>query len=295
MNKEKFVITLLITLSIVFLASISFILNLHRKENNYVSSEMQVLGEENQVPEIKEEREYYDLRICCESICLDIPKEDSREFFVEEKLSKEKVMVYFLEKVLPFFEVSSGKKIEVRNKNGSFSTWDQDKRADLSTVYKSLLSELREETPPEPIIIKIKDLPGTDGKYSKKYIEIDNSKQKLYYWENGKVEKIIRLSGPKYGFQVYGVFPIIDKGLAPIAPSNNYMPYWMAFYYSPRQDSWYGLHALIWHYDENGKKIYESLDNIGKRKSAGCIRMLVEDSKYLYSKMSKGDKILIHE
>ena len=254
---------------------------------------MQVLAEQSYVP--IPVKEYYDMRICCESICQDIPKEEVKNFFEEEKLKKEKVMVYFLEEVIPFFEDSFGKKIVVKNKKGSFSTWNIDKRPDLSMVYKQMLSELEKETPPEPIIVKMKDLPGTDGKYSEKYIEIDNSKQKLYYWEKGKVEKIIKLSGPKYGFQVYGVFPIIDKGLAPIAPSGNYMPYWMAFYYSPRQDSWYGLHALIWHYDKNGKKIYESLDNIGKRKSAGCIRMLVEDSKYLYSKMDKGDKILIHE
>ena len=293
MKKEKLLTFLLIFLSIAFLSGIFFLFNSHTEKNLDVNPEMQVLAEQSYVPILV--KEYYDMRICCESICQDIPKEEVKNFFEEEKLKKEKVMVYFLEEVIPFFEDSFGKKIVVKNKKGSFSTWNIDKRPDLSTVYKQILSELEKGTPPEPIIVKMKDLPGTDGKYSEKYIEIDNSKQKLYYWEKGKVEKIIKLSGPKYGFQVYGVFPIIDKGLAPIAPSGNYMPYWMAFYYSPRQDSWYGLHALIWHYDKNGKKIYESLDNIGKRKSAGCIRMLVEDSKYLYSKMDKGDKILIHE
>ena len=293
MKKEKLLTFLLIFLSIAFLSGIFFLFNSHTEKNLDVNPEMQVLAEQSYVPILV--KEYYDMRICCESICQDIPKEEVKNFFEEEKLKKEKVMVYFLEEVIPFFEDSFGKKIVVKNKKGSFNTWNIDKRPDLSMVYKQMLSELEKETPPEPIIVKMKDLPGTDGKYSERYIEIDNSKQKLYYWEKGKVEKIIKLSGPKYGFQVYGVFPIIDKGLAPIAPSGNYMPYWMAFYYSPRQDSWYGLHALIWHYDKNGKKIYESLDNIGKRKSAGCIRMLVEDSKYLYSKMDKGDKILIHE
>ncbi len=293
MKKEKLLISLLILLSITFISGIIFLLDQQKEKSPDVNSEIQVLAEQSYVP--TPVKEYYDMKICCESICLNIPKEDIKNFFEEDNLREETVMVYFLEKVLPFFEDSSGKKIEVKNKNGSFLTWNLDKRADFSRVYMKLLYELEKEMAPETITLKIQDLPGTDGKYSRKYIEIDNSKQKLYYWENGKVEKIIKLSGPKYGFQVYGVFPIIDKGLAPIAPSGNYMPYWMAFYYSPKQDSWYGLHALIWHYDKNGKKIYESLDNIGKRKSAGCIRMLVEDAKYLYSKMDRGDKVLIHE
>jgi len=293
MKKEKLLIFLLILLSITFIFGIIFLFDQQRKKLPNVNSEIQVLAEQSYVPQM--ERNYYDMKICSGSICFDIPVEDVREFFEGGVLKKEKVMVYFLEKVFPFFENSLGKKVEVKNKNGSFLTWNLDKRADFSKVYTKLLYELEKETAPETIIVKVLDLPGTDGRYSRKYIEIDNSKQKLYYWENGKVEKIIKLSGPKYGFQVYGVFPIIDKGLDPIAPSGNYMPYWMAFYYSPKQDSWYGLHALIWHYDNNGKKIYESLDNIGKRKSAGCIRMLVEDAKYLYSKMDRGDKVLIHE
>ena len=73
------------------------------------------------------------------------------------------------------------------------------------------------------------------------------------------------------------------------------MPYWMAFYYSPKQNTYWGLHALIWWYDENGRKVYEPTSNIGVRRSGGCIRMLVEDAKFLYEIYEKGDPILIHE
>ena len=73
------------------------------------------------------------------------------------------------------------------------------------------------------------------------------------------------------------------------------MPYWMGFYNSRWQNSWYGLHALIWWYDGEGNKVYESVGNIGLRKSAGCIRMLLEDAKYLYYIFERGDLVLIHE
>ncbi len=94
---------------------------------------------------------------------------------------------------------------------------------------------------------------------------------------------------------MYGVFPIVDKGEAPIAPTGDYMPYWMAFYYSPKQEAWYGLHGLIWWYDDDGNKEYEPESNIGVRRSGGCIRMLVEDAKYIYDIFEKGDLVLIHE
>ena len=97
------------------------------------------------------------------------------------------------------------------------------------------------------------------------------------------------------GFEVYGVFPIIDKGIQPMAPSGHYMPYWMAFYYSPWQNSWYGLHGLVWWYDDSGSKVFENTDYIGVRRSKGCIRMLKDDAKYLYDRYEKGDHILIHE
>ena len=117
----------------------------------------------------------------------------------------------------------------------------------------------------------------------------------LFVWMNGEVVKTILLSGPKYGFQVYGVFPIVDKGIEPEAPGGKYMPYWMAFYYAKGQDSWYGLHSLIWWYGEDGNKVYETINNIGRRESAGCIRMLLDDAKYLYENFKIGDYILIHE
>jgi len=234
-----------------------------------------------------------DLEICCTVNCLTITSETSEAFFKGEEIDRVVLGKYVQENIYPFFENTSGGKVFVNNKNGEFQSWRSDNRVDLTGLTDKIHDALINSQP--SLILEKKNLPGTDGTYATKYIEVDNSAQKLFVWIAGDVVREINLSGPVYGFQVYGVFPIIDKGIEPIAPGGKRMPYWMAFYRSVRQDSWYGLHALIWWYDGAGNKIYEKLSNIGTRQSAGCIRMLLEDAKYLYENFEKGDFILIHE
>ncbi len=232
----------------------------------------------------------YTVSVCHIEDCVYLP---SNSVMKDGTLNKSSVYQEVLDKVISHFEKGYGGKGLASNDKGSFTYWKEDVRPDLSTVfddvYKSFKSGLDTN-----VEIELKELPSTDGKYAARYIEIDNSRQKLYVWRDGNVEKEISLSGPKDGYEVYGVFPIVDKGLNPKAPSGDFMPYWMAFYYSGRQNSWYGLHGLIWWYDSNGNAVYESAENIGVRRSGGCIRMLEEDAKYLYENFEKGDLILIH-
>jgi len=234
-----------------------------------------------------------DLEICCAVNCLTIIAETSESFLKNGEIDKVELDEYVKENIIPFFENTSGGKVLVSNKNGEFQSWRSDNRVDLAGLTDKIHDALINDQ--TSLILEKKNLPGTEGTYASKYIEVDNSAQKLFVWTAGDVVREINLSGPVYGFQVYGVFPIIDKGIEPIAPGGKRMPYWMAFYRSVRQDSWYGLHALIWWYDEKGNKIYEKLSNIGTRRSAGCIRMLLDDAKYLYDNFEKGDLILIHE
>jgi hypothetical protein len=239
------------------------------------------------------EREYseYTVSVCHIDDCVYI---SSDTVMKDGKVDKGMVYQEVLENVISYFERGYGGKGVATSRNGEFIYWNEDERPDLSNiydeVYTSFLSGMNTN-----VEIDIKELPGTDGRYATKYIEIDNSRQKLFVWENGEVIKEILLSGPKEGYAVYGVYPIVDKGVNPQAPTGSYMPYWMAFYYSPNQESWYGLHGLIWWYDENGRAVYEPTSNIGIRRSGGCIRMIEEDAKYLYENFEKGDPILIHE
>jgi hypothetical protein len=218
-------------------------------------------------------------------------------FYQKDILQKIDVYSYISEFIVPYFEALSGGKTLVKNSKGSFYAWKEDRIIDLRDIYDDIIKLLEDYDGEEILTYELvkKDLPSTDGKYSDRYIEVDNSRQKLYAWLDGRVIKEIYLSAAKWGYEVYGVFPIVDKGIQPVAPGGKYMPYWMAFYYSSRQNSWYGLHGLVWWYSENGNVIYESENNIGLRKSYGCIRMLKDDAKYLYDRYEIGDPVLIHQ
>ena len=256
-------------------------------KNSQTNLQEEVLGIQDDMGTATE----YTVSVCHLEDCIYIPSDS-----VKKDGEIDKAMVYqeVLDKVISHFEKGYGGKGLASSDKGSFVYWKEDLIPDLSNiydeVYRSFLSGLDTN-----VEIELKDLPSTNGLYATQYIEIDNSKQKLYVWNDGEIKKEILLSGPKDGYEVYGVFPIVDKGLNPKAPTGDYMPYWMAFYYSGSQSSWYGLHGLIWWYDSNGKVIYESESNIGVRKSGGCIRMVEQDAKYLYENFEKGSYILIHE
>ena len=250
-------------------------------------------------PEVVEESiKYPSVNVCYKDNCYYILPEIVESFYIDDQLNTNSLYMYLLENVVGYFEKLSGGKTLVKNNKGSFYVWEEDSLIDTRNIYQGVerllidrdadVYELRYE-------LYKKDLPGTDGRYSNRYIEVDNSKQKLYAWYDGEVIKTINLSAAQDGFEVYGVFPIIDKGIQPMAPSGHYMPYWMAFYYSPWQHSWYGLHGLVWWYDDSGNKVFENTDYIGVRRSKGCIRMLKDDAKYLYDRYEKGDPVLIHE
>jgi lipoprotein-anchoring transpeptidase ErfK/SrfK len=237
----------------------------------------------------------YTVSICHEEYCQYLDNDDFKTFSTGKSLDREKFNDFLNTHIIPFFEKKYGQKTIVKNSKGEFPAKLEDVEIVYSTIYDKINSSFISGVKNIKIDLDYKISPGTDGKYAEKYIEVDNSQQRLYVWNGGKVEKVILLSGPVYGWQVYGVFPIVDKGREPIAPGGKYMPYWMAFYYSKKQDSWYGLHGLIWKYRDDGSKWFEPVSNIGTRQSAGCIRMVLEDAKYLYERFEKGDLILIHE
>jgi hypothetical protein len=267
--------------------------------DNQVNENIEPVVNASNIEETSQESDYYyPLDICYKESCVHIPTEDIKTFYNGSQIDRMILQMYLLEYVESYFEKLSGGKVIVENKNGSFETWKNDYVYDTEYIYtdvESLLLKRREGEHKNRVEIARVGVPGTDGSYSDKYIEIDHSKQKLYVWIDGTVQKIISISGAYEEYETHGVFPIIDKGINPQAPSGRYMPYWMAFYRADEQDSWYGLHALVWWYDDYGNRVYEPESNIGYRKSAGCLRMLIEDAKYLYNIFDKGDHILIHK
>ena len=299
-NQSKLLFTSFLSVFLVILSSSLLI----KKENT--QEEVKGISTENTVvtniqSEYIEEdiQEIYPIDICCENVCYHMQEEEILDITNNgEELDIVEYTDFLNDILIPFFKRHFAGYFTEENENGKFEYWGGDSIPDLTSISEDLSRNIEKsisgEEPDEVVIVR-KNIAGTDGTYAEKYIEVDNSRQMLFVWMNGKVVKTILLSGPMYGFQVYGVFPIVDKGLDPVAPGGKYMPYWMAFHYSKSQDSWYGLHALIWWYDSNGNRVYESTSNIGSRESAGCIRMLLEDAKYLYENFDRGDYVLIHE
>lgn len=139
------------------------------------------------------------------------------------------------------------------------------------------------------------DNPGTDGTYAAKYIEIDDSDQHLYAWENGEIVMEYDVSGFYLEYAVYGVFQVYEKSPNAWSPiAEKWMPYWLSYYYDPIQQAWFGIHELVWWDDENGVRHYESADSIGKRKSGGCIRLDRGPAKIVYDWADVGMPVLIH-
>ncbi len=138
--------------------------------------------------------------------------------------------------------------------------------------------------------------PGTDGSYAAKYIEVDQSQQHLYAWENGSLAMDYGVSGFFDQYEFYGIYSINNKAPNAWSPiAKKWMPYWMAYYYDPKQQAWLGIHELVYWYDEEGNYIEESSDSIGRKKSGGCIRLDRDGpAERLYNWTDVGIPVLIH-
>ncbi|MBN2101225.1 L,D-transpeptidase family protein [Candidatus Dojkabacteria bacterium] len=140
-----------------------------------------------------------------------------------------------------------------------------------------------------------KSVPGTDGSYAQKYIEIDHSQQHLYAWENGEVVMHYGVSGFYDNYAVFGVFGIKEKARNAWSDiAEKWMPYWMSYYYDPVQQAWFGIHELVWWDDENGVRHVESSENIGQKKSGGCIRLDRGPAEKVFNWAEMDMPVLIH-
>jgi lipoprotein-anchoring transpeptidase ErfK/SrfK len=237
----------------------------------------------------------YNILFCYMDFCKKLENEKFLKMIQDGDISKDLFNTWVHSDVEKYFSPLYSKKELVKNSKGEYLSRISEYVPNYTVVYNSLNTKYRSGE--HDIIVEIPSImtASTDGKFAYKYIEVDNTQQKLYVWIDGVVVREIFLSGAREDSSVRGVFKIVDKGLQPIAPGNKYMPYWMAFYYEPTKSTWYGLHGLIWIPRSDGSRWVESESNIGKRISGGCIRMLVEDAKYLYGIFEKGDYVLIHD
>jgi hypothetical protein len=134
-----------------------------------------------------------------------------------------------------------------------------------------------------PIVLGVDDGPSSNGELADRYLEIDISQQKMYFFIDHTLYKEYRVStGIDYPTPV-GEFHILNK--APKAFSDIYnvwMPYWMGFTYARDVGAYLGIHEIAYAVDAKGKPFYKHGYYIGEMFTGGCIAMEPKDSREIY-------------
>lgn len=135
-----------------------------------------------------------------------------------------------------------------------------------------------------PVVLGVDDGPTSYGELADKYLEVDLSQQKMYFFINHTLYKEYKVStGIDYPTPV-GEFHILNK--APIAFSEIYkvwMPYWMGFKYANDVGAYLGLHEIAYVKDAKGKPVYRYGYYIGDMMTGGCVAMEPKDSREIYN------------
>lgn len=135
-----------------------------------------------------------------------------------------------------------------------------------------------------PQVLGVDDGPSSRGERADKYLEVDLSQQKMYFFINKTLYKDYKVStGFEYPTPV-GEFHILNK--APKAFSNIYnvwMPYWMGFKYAGDVKAYLGIHEIAYAVNEKGKPFYKHGYYIGDMMTGGCIAMEPKDSREIYN------------
>ncbi len=147
----------------------------------------------------------------------------------------------------------------------------------------------------EVLVLGVDTGPNTDGSVADKYIEVDISQQRLYFFENGEVFKSYPVSTGQYYPTPTGSYKIMNKSeIGYSGIFKVWMPYWMAFDYRKDLGAYLGIHELPYMLI-GGEKIYRFGNYIGTKKTGGCIALSPGDSKEVYDKTNTGMDLVIYQ
>lgn len=135
-----------------------------------------------------------------------------------------------------------------------------------------------------PVVLGVDDGPTTSGELSDRYLEVDLSQQKMYFFINHNLYKEYRVStGAEYPTPVgkYHILNKADKAFSDIY--NVWMPYWMGFKYASDIGAYLGIHEIAYAVDSKGKPVYRHGYYIGEMMTGGCIAMEPKDSREIYN------------
>lgn len=134
-----------------------------------------------------------------------------------------------------------------------------------------------------PVVLGVDDGPSSSGELARKYLEIDLSQQKMYFFIDNTLFQEYRVStGAEYPTPI-GEYHILNK--APKAFSDIYkvwMPYWMGFTYARDVGAYLGIHEIAYAVNDLGKPFYKHGYYIGDMMTGGCVAMEPSDSREIY-------------
>ena len=163
----------------------------------------------------------------------------------------------------------------------------------LKTDLLSLMSSRTRLVDNNTIILDADYQPTTLGTIAQKYIEVDISQQQMYLFENGSLIHRFQISSGLYYPTPRGQFKILNKATNAYSKIYNvWMPYWMAFYYSPIIKAYFGIHELPYSV-RNGEKIQRPPEFIGSPHTGGCIALGLNDSQKVYNFAEPGMPVIV--
>lgn len=145
-----------------------------------------------------------------------------------------------------------------------------------------------------PTVLGVDDGPTSSGELSDKYLEVDISQQKMYFFINHSLYKEYRIStGAEYPTPL-GDYHILNKATKAFSEIYNvWMPYWMGFKYAGDIGAYLGIHEIAYSsVDKKGKPVYRNGYYIGEKMTGGCIAMEPKDSREIYNLSEVG--MLVH-
>jgi lipoprotein-anchoring transpeptidase ErfK/SrfK len=120
-------------------------------------------------------------------------------------------------------------------------------------------------------------------------IDVDLANQLVtVYYKEGIVKQMVCSSGNDQGPTPLGNFAINQKIYYAWVPKFNEGAYYWTRFYGP-----YLFHSVP--FDSSGKMLTEELNKIGTPASHGCIRLKIEEAKWLYETIPLGVSVVIHK
>lgn len=161
---------------------------------------------------------------------------------------------------------------------------------------QSVLTARFQGEPDKIVWLKTSTGPNSKGELAQRYIEVDISQQKLYFFDHGILFKTYNISSGLYYPTPRGHFTLMNKALDAYSDIYNvWMPFWMAFYYGPEVNAYFGIHELPYWYTGDGERKQRPREFLGSPHTGGCISLDIGSAQEVYELSYVGMDLYIYE